>query len=291
MGYLVSANLLRASDFGAPQRRQRWYILAIRLGGQTSRSMSSTTSVSSASATSMSSASFQRRVADLLSKCKLPQLPVETFLLPADNPCVEAWLGAFRCGPGASKRCAAQKWEQLHKNYVEAQGLPWPAKLAPSQQQCLADAVQQSSLTEREASVLSYLLLSNCDASIVDLSQSINRLPMAKGMTPTVMPCGALFSLSQMRFLVPPELFALQGLPFKVVAEPPTSHGPVGSVSSVSIAGSEAPRLCKSSKRVNTCPASFEAPESSWAFLAELAGNAFCGHCAAACLIAILSCV
>lgn len=267
----MSTNLLQASDFGAPQRRQRWYILAIRLGGQTRTSMTSTTS--------MSSASFQRRVRDILSTCKLPKLPVEAFLLPANHPSVEAWLGAFRCSPGASKRCPSQKWEQLHKNYVEAQGLPWPAELAPSQQQSLADAVQQSSLTEREASVLSYLLLSNCEASIVDLSQSINRLPMAKGLAPTVMPGGALFSLSQMRFLIPPELFALQGLPFKVVAEPPSSLHSTSSASSVR------------SKRQNTCLAGLEAPEASWAFLAELAGNAFCGHCAAACLIAILACV
>jgi hypothetical protein len=70
-----------------------------------------------------------------------------------------------------------------------------------------------------------------------------------------------------------------------VVTEPPSSLGSVGSI------GSEAPRICKSSKRVNTCLASLEVPEASWAFLAELAGNAFSGHCAAACLIAVLACV
>lgn len=280
MGYMVSTHLLQASDFGAPQRRSRWYIIAIRPGGRTSSSMSSTSSVRSSS--SQNPSSFQSRVADVLSACQLPQLPVEAVLLPAGSPSVKAWLGTFRSGPSSSKRFVPSKWEELHKNYFQAQGLPWPAELEPAQQQSLAEAVHGSSLTEREASVLTFLFLSNCQASVVDLSQSINRLPMATGMTPTVMPSGGLFSLGQMRFLTPPELFALQGLPFHALADPSSS------VSSLSF---NAPTACKGRKRGGTSTSSSESSEASWAFLAELAGNAFCGHCAAACLIAVLACV
>lgn len=287
MGYLVATNLLNASDFGVAQRRSRWYIIAAR---------------PASSMSSMSAADFRSKVSETLTACRMPHSPLEATLLPPDSPCVAAWLSLFRSGRGSSKRGTACQWEELHKNHFQSCGLPWPAKLDPSNQQRLLDVAKQNSLTEREMSVLTFLLLTGCEASVVDLSQSINRIPMAFGMTPTVMPAGLLFSLNQMRCLTPPEAFALQGLPVTNSMADPSMRF-LSSVSFMSLDTHRSRRLRQphaGTKRGRggqwIVDVAHDAPSDSdgaldnqrWAFLMELAGNAFCGHCVAASLMATL---
>jgi site-specific DNA-cytosine methylase len=197
---------------------------------------------------------FQVNTASVIRDCRLPLPDLDAWLLPPDHPDVVTWLGVFR--QQRSRSASSASWQDLHPTIFKERGLTWPPELDLATRKVLDEAVSNNSLTEREGDVLAFLLLTKCGADIVDLSQSIGRTPAGNKVTPTVMPAGLLFSLRQMRLLTPTDLCMLQGIP----------EGSTGSASSdIGTSRSSAP---------------------SWSLVADLSGNAFCGYCVAAALLA-----
>ena len=205
--------------------------------------------------TLVQSPTFRQDVHSVMASCKVPAPDLEAFLEPADSPLVTEWLTTFRAN-GCKRQCTRKGWEEAHKHIYAANNQEWPPNLLNSD--FMRRVLAKNRLTARESEVVFFLLQDSMAKGtgmvngVFDLSQSLGRIPAALTTTPTVMPSGLLFYFNQERLLIPPELLRLQGFPW---------HHPTTEATNQSL--------------------------ESWSFLADLAGNAFSGHCIATAMFAV----
>ena len=137
MGYLVSANPLQAHNFGAPQMRERYYIIACRA--------SCSPPCMQTDPKFQAPAWLVQLPATLLSMQGIPPVALQEFLLPDGHPRLQKWQEdifaareketarrgaqpADSCGVGA---VAEPKWEVDHLDLFRAAMLRWPPQLPP----------------------------------------------------------------------------------------------------------------------------------------------------------------
>ncbi|CAK8995070.1 unnamed protein product [Durusdinium trenchii] len=206
LGYSCRAEKLKASEYGVPQRRTRYYFVCVRQNGGSALSEPADLLVER----------IMDRVLSLRRECRHNP---DYFLLPDSHGLVQIELNrrVSKKKDGEAKDKAA--WPEQHSALAEKYGVQWP--LQPSKE--LASSVWYDVLPDREKEVLCFVnimneRITNVDDKIqyVDISQSATRLPTStrgSQVTPTILPGSKLWHVGRKRLLLGTELMALQGLP------------------------------------------------------------------------------
>lgn len=242
------------------QRRGRIYFLCVRLD--------------LLQAADLDGAAFTAACMETFQVLKLPLQPLGSFLMPLEN--VKQWLAKLRSVRAQRSRQSNGKhikWEEQHLDIYLQNGCPLPHRqdMEMSLRQLLGD--DDGLFTDREQSILYYMVAKGglgseqCDIQALDLSQSLGRVPLTRaGIIPCICPHSLVFAIlprdpncregpggHRGRPLIPLEHLLLQGIDLRASRSPDRAH------------------------------------HWSWKDLADLAGNAFSGHCIAAALLTLIT--
>lgn len=201
LGYEASATKLTSSHYGLPQRRCRYYIVAVR------------------DVFSDRPSEIVRKIQETIPKMKVPVHPSpDVLLLPNDHPTVRAELERRAKAKAGAKGSEKASWkDQQHTSLAEQYGVKWPLDIP----QELENSEWFGILPEREKEILCfvYLMNSRADSSgqigFADISQSVTRIPtstFASKVVPTILPSGKIWSIKHRRLLTGAEALAFQGL-------------------------------------------------------------------------------
>jgi site-specific DNA-cytosine methylase len=137
MGYIASWQTLRASDFGVPQSRERIYIVAFLAVSDDSPSMQVPANRDDEPA---ELPEWWHQVGQLIREMKIETIPIEDFLLDADDDRLGAWERHRNASSAAKSeksktKAASAKSDKLEKttevDHIQAfeeADLPWPPK-------------------------------------------------------------------------------------------------------------------------------------------------------------------
>lgn len=258
--------VLEPLHYGCPQRRSRCYLFCLRLD---------------CLRTDSDTKLFGQNIHQVCLDIRVDTLPpLQDFLYPFADPLVKEWLDIFRPG---EKKDSRDAWVRLHQNLFEQDNIDMTdGDDGIFDVDDWVEPDSASRLSEREKSVLQFHLTrmshnyKNIQGLVLDLSQSIDRTPMAQHMVPCVTPGAVLLMLppdvpcTKGRLLCPPEFLRLQGIDVMRVLRPL----PVGPPMRQSDPGRQR-----------------ESGNSLWRWrdLTDLAGNAFNGNVVGAALVALLA--
>ncbi len=197
LGYTVTHRVLDAQDFGAPQRRQRVWITAVLLPRMPAF-------------LSLAGHTHASAIAQLLNlmSAGVESYPVGLFLSPSAES-----GGAHE--PMRAQQAGTPKWMALHHSMFLQHGLCWPPTSEEVRAVC---GTYTDVLTRRESEVILFMsMTASADPHsevevVIDVSQNINRCPIAVGSTPCLTPCGCPWLLQQKRPLTGVESLRIQGL-------------------------------------------------------------------------------
>ncbi|CAL1131063.1 unnamed protein product [Cladocopium goreaui] len=200
LGYEASATKLTSSHYGLPQRRCRYYIVAVR------------------DVFSDRPSEIVRKIQETIPKMKVPVHPSpDVLLLPNDHPTVRAELERRAKAKAGAKGSEKASWKDQHTSLAEQYGVKWPLDIP----QELENSEWFGILPEREKEIpcFVYLMNSRADSSgqigLADISQSVTRIPtstFASKVVPTILPSGKIWSIKHRRLLTGAEALAFQGL-------------------------------------------------------------------------------
>lgn len=256
LGYHLFSAIYDARSHGAPQRRTRWWGVAVRLRDD---SLTDKDLVICNELT----ADFL----DVLSQVEMLPAPLDTILMEEGSDELASWEESCRRHGGGdddgendeadkAQQQQQQKWPDFHKEVFRMACLRHPPVFTMHYTQ--EELARIDVLPDRAKEVVLYLdltlgrvVLPGMEEQVVDVMQSINRVPKVTGATPCILPKAFLWLRGRMRLMQANECLAAQGLPLYTRQE-------LANFSHVEVA--------------------------------DLAGNAFCANTCMAFVIAGLSC-
>jgi site-specific DNA-cytosine methylase len=258
LGYILVHKVLDARQHGAPQRRTRWWGMAVlvKTDGQP--------------LTAQEDIAYEEQKQDVLQNLadmEMAPVSLDHVLMPEDSDELQEWQEwrhkasldkqddvVEGMEENDAKEVKEERWQDLHKEMFRSKGWRWPPVLELMYD--LQEMAKLSTLPRRSQEIVCYhdLLkgkLSDDDVEVImDVSQSLHRVHPVRGASPCVIPRGVLWARKRMRALEPNEALALQGLKLRTVSD----------------------------------VATFTRSE-----MLSLAGNAFCASTAMACTMATLA--
>lgn len=216
LGYMVSAVLLRAEEYGIPQHRHRIYLIGVLSELAPVHQEPQNTPIA------------LRDFAQMLGNMRIPCLPLARFLLPKGSDGLLAWEiddNAKRSKKGGktkeTKPTKQPEYEVDHLQHFERAGLPWPPSLSDD----LQHACQHLSRRESEIVFLDEACMAGKTVETLrDLTMSIDWGRLQENQSPCLVSTSRIWLRLRRRSLAPSEALALQGFSHRI--QKPTSVTP-----------------------------------------------------------------